>query len=86
MPKALTEEQVRNYKDCGFITPVPVYSGEEARAYRAHLENVESNMSEFFQGIGQIKFYLRFSWAYKMATHPTLLDAVEDLIGPNIML
>lgn len=86
MSKTLTEEQVRNYKDCGFVTPLPVYSGEEAQAYRAQLENVESNMSVFFQGIGQIKFYLRFSWAYKMATHPTLLDAVEDLIGPNIML
>jgi len=86
MPKTLTDEQVRKYKDLGFVTPVPIYSNEETRIYRAHFENVENNMSKFFQGIGQTKFYLRFSWAYQMATHPKLLDAVEDLIGPNILL
>jgi ectoine hydroxylase-related dioxygenase (phytanoyl-CoA dioxygenase family) len=36
--------------------------------------------------VAQTKFYLRFPWVHKMATHPALLDAVEDLIGPNIML
>ena len=86
MAKNLTDEQVRKYNDFGFVTPIPIYSIEETRIYCAHLENFEKNKSQFFQGIGQTKFYLRFSWAYQMATHPKLLDAVEDLIGPNIML
>jgi ectoine hydroxylase-related dioxygenase (phytanoyl-CoA dioxygenase family) len=29
---------------------------------------------------------LRYPWAYRLATEPAILDAVEDLIGPDILL
>src|SRR5262249_23657362 len=32
------------------------------------------------------KFHLRYPWSFKIATTPAILDAVEDLIGPDIML
>lgn len=43
-------------------------------------------MGGALRGAARNKFYLRFPWAYRLATHPVLLDAVEDLIGPDLML
>src|SRR5437762_12875036 len=30
--------------------------------------------------------HLHFSWAYALATHPRILDAVEDVLGPNLLV
>ena len=86
MPKILSEEQIAGYHENGFVTPVPLFNADEIASCRADVENTEATMGEFFQGLGQTKFYLRFPWAFEMATHPKLLDAVEDLIGPDIMI
>jgi ectoine hydroxylase-related dioxygenase (phytanoyl-CoA dioxygenase family) len=59
-------------------------SEDGAADFRHQMEQAEA--AGDLRGAGQTKFYLRFPWVHKMATHPALLDAVEDLIGPNIML
>ncbi len=86
MPKTLTAEQIAEYKKNGFVSPVSVFNPVEVSECREEVEKTEATMGDFFRGIGQTKFYLRFPWAFKMATHPKLLDAVEDLIGPDIMI
>ena len=86
MPKVLNEKQIAGYRQNGFVTPIQILNRDEVTKYRTHVEITESKMGEFFRGIGQTKFYLRFPWAFEMATHPKLLDTVEDLIGPDIMV
>ena len=86
MPKALTVQQVENYRRDGFLFPVPILSPDETAAFRRELEAVEASMGGKFIGTPRTKFYLRFPWAHRLATHPAILDAVEDLIGPDIML
>ena len=84
MPKVLTESQVAGYERDGFVSPVPVMSAGEAAEFGARMEN--ARVAGALQGIGETKFYLRFAWVHALATRPSLLDAVEDLIGPDIML
>jgi len=84
MPKALRTEQIEQYHRDGYVSPVRIVSEDEAADFRRQMEEAEA--AGDLRGIGQTKFYLRFPWVHKMATHPALLDAVEDLIGPNIML
>ena len=84
MPKALKPNQVEQYHRDGFVSPVKIVSEDGAADFRRQMEKAED--AGDLRGAGQTKFYLRFPWAHKMATHPALLDAVEDLIGPNIML
>ena len=43
-------------------------------------------MGGALRGPVRTKFYLRYPWAYRLATQKTILDAVEDLIGPDILL
>ena len=84
MPKALSTEQIEQYHRDGYVSPVRVVSEGDATLFRRQMEEAEAVGD--LRGIGQTKFYLRFPWVHEMATHPALLDAVEDLIGPNIML
>lgn len=32
------------------------------------------------------QLFLNFKWAYDLATHPKVLDAVESVLGPNLLL
>lgn len=84
MPKVLTDAQVESYHRDGFVFPVPVMSADQAADFRGKLES--SRKDGKMTGSGQTKFYLRFPWVYDLATSDPVLDAVEDLIGPDIML
>jgi hypothetical protein len=86
MPKRLTAEQVSNYRRNGFVSPVRVLSAAEAAGCRNALETMEAAHGGALRGIARTKFYLRYPWAYRLATQPAILDAVEDLIGPDILL
>ncbi len=86
MPKALTDDQVEQYRRDGYVAPVPILSGSEVAEVRRALEDVEASMGGRFRAPNNTKFYLLYPWAYRLATDPRILDVVEDLIGPDIML
>jgi hypothetical protein len=86
VPKFLTQDQVENYRRDGFISPVRVLSPAAAAQSRRELEAMEASMGGALRGPVRTKFYLRYPWAHRLATQPTILDAVEDLIGPDILL
>lgn len=86
MPKRLSTEQVEQYHRDGFTFPVSVFTNEEVARYRTALETFEAAQGHPLNGSQRAKSYLLFDWLFEMATHPGVLDAVEDLIGPNILL
>ena len=86
MPKALTEQQVESYAREGFVSPVRVLSAMAAAECRRELEAMEASMGGALRGPSRTKFYLRYPWAFRLATQPAILDIVEDLIGPDILL
>ncbi len=86
MPKKLSEEQVAQYRRDGFTFPVDIFSTDEVARYRAGLEGFEAAQGRALDGSQRAKGYLLFDWQYEMVSHPYVLDAVEDLIGPNILL
>ncbi len=86
MPKALSGEQVEQYRRDGYVSPIRLLDAAGAALHRRRFEAAEASMGGAFKGTPRNKFYLRFPWAYELATHPVLLDAIEDLIGPDIMI
>tara|TARA_B100000686_G_scaffold350895_1_gene448097 strand:+ start:1516 stop:2358 length:843 start_codon:yes stop_codon:yes gene_type:complete len=86
MTKFLTQEMVNSYYQNGFVWPIRVLAENIASNVRGRLEKIEKEMGGNFSGIYRSKFYLRYLWAYHLATTPAILDAVEDLIGPDILL
>ncbi len=88
MLKKLTEEQIQRYREDGFLFPIPVLTTAEATECRrgfAELEGRETLNRDETMTI-HIKPHLLFPWLDALVRHPVLLDAVEDLIGPDILL
>jgi non-heme Fe2+,alpha-ketoglutarate-dependent halogenase len=85
MSKVLTADQVSRYRRDGFHFPVPVLSTAEARSYRDRLEANERTLGGPLSGNMRQKPHLLFTWANELARHPTILDAIEDVIGPDIL-
>ena len=85
MPKVLSATAVANYRRDGFHFPVSVLSTAEARSYRDRLEANERTLGGPLSGNMRQKPHLLFTWANELARHPKILDAVEDVIGPDIL-
>ena len=85
MPKLLTADHVSDYRRDGFHFPVRVLPAAEARAYRDRLEAQERALGGPLTGDMRHKVHLLFTWANELARHPRILDAVEDVIGPDIL-
>lgn len=85
MTRRLTTDEIARYRNDGFHFPVRVMSSEDAGAYRSRLEDHERATGGPIAGNMRHKVHLLFTWANDLARHPAILDAVEDLIGPDIL-
>ncbi len=85
MSKLLPRESVEQYRRDGFLFPIRVLSPAEARQYRARLEAVEREQGGPLRGELRHKSHLLFTWLDTLVRHPAILDAVEELIGPDIL-
>ena len=86
MPKILSPGQVEHYRRDGFACPVPVLDAGEVRELRADLEYWEKQQGHPLDYPEKSKSYLLYRWADTLVHHPKVLDAVEDLIGPDILV
>ena len=84
--KLLSEDQVAAYERDGFLSPVTVMSEAEADAYRARFESAEAKWSDQLQARNRMNAHLALPVLDELAHHPKILDAVEDLLGPDILL
>jgi hypothetical protein len=71
------------YRREGYLSPVPLMSEAEALSHRRALEQAEAKLGPLHY---RTKPYFLFSSANALGRHPRLLDAVEALIGPDILL
>jgi ectoine hydroxylase-related dioxygenase (phytanoyl-CoA dioxygenase family) len=93
MPRLLTVDQVEQFRETGCVFPIRVLNQEEVRRFRAAYEEYERRRGGRFDREGRewpsgwLSAPHRHSrWAYDLATHPWVLDAIEDLLGPDILL
>jgi non-heme Fe2+,alpha-ketoglutarate-dependent halogenase len=85
MPKSLTEDQVAAYHRDGYLAPVPAMSDAEARKLRGTLEAIEAGTGGPLRGDIRHKAHLLFPFLADLIRHPTILDAIEDVLGPDIL-
>ena len=86
MPKLLTTDQIEAYYRDGFLSPVTVMTEAEAADYRARLEEAERLWPDAMQGANRNNAHLNIKALDELTHHPAILDAVEDLIGPDILI
>lgn len=85
MPKILTPEEVRTYRDDGLLFPKRVLSREAAAAYRSEWEAYEAASGGPVSGAFRYKSHLLFPFVDRIMREPAILDIVEDVLGPDIM-
>lgn len=86
MPKHLTAAQLAQFRDEGYAFPLRAVSARQAARYRRRIEAYEAQAGHDANRTLKIKGNLAFPWLMELGRNPAILDAVEDVIGPNIML
>jgi len=86
MGKVLTEKQIEQYQDEGFIAPIRVMSEDKALKVKERVEEAEKAFPEEFNPENRNNLHLTFMALDELAHNTIILDAVEDLIGPKFSL
>ncbi len=85
----LSQKQVEQYRCDGYLFPFPALSAAELAESNAGLARFESWLGK---PVNQGDFrwrsasYVILPWVGALARHPRILDVVEDLIGPDILV
>ena len=85
MPKILTQQQIDKYWKDGCVFPIRVMSEEQAGEIRARLEDFEKKSGGPLKGDLRHKSHLLFSWLGDLVRQEKIVDAIEDLYGPNLL-
>jgi hypothetical protein len=86
MPKKLTDALRDGYLRDGLAFPVAALSGAEVGRYRAACDELESRLGGRPRTVEVRQMHLHFAWAHELAAHPAVLDCVEDLVGPDVLV
>jgi len=87
MLKRLSPVQVEAYRRDGFLFPIEGITAREVSAYRGALEGYEREQGKSIAELtARYKSHTLFPWANRLVREPVILDAVEDLIGPDILV
>jgi non-heme Fe2+,alpha-ketoglutarate-dependent halogenase len=83
---SLTPESVNAFRENGYLPAMPLLSVSEATALRSKLEQFEARTGGPLKGSDRFKSHLLFRWLADLVRLPGILDRVESLIGPDIMV
>jgi chlorinating enzyme len=85
MPKILTEMQIEQFRRDGCVFPIRVMSEADALAIRSKLEDYEARSGGPLAGDLRHKTHLLFPWLADLVRNSRIVDAIEDLYGPNLL-
>ena len=80
----LPPEAVNFYEEHGYYAPIRVLSPQQAAGLQAKLEAYEAGQATVDGGLRN-KSHLLFTWLDELIRNDNILDAVENVLGPNIL-
>jgi hypothetical protein len=83
---ALSESDIEQFQRDGYVSPIPVLSSQEAHGLRQKLQKVEVDQGGALYPEQRSKSFMLFKWLNDLIRDPRVLDPVEQLIGPDILL
>jgi non-heme Fe2+,alpha-ketoglutarate-dependent halogenase len=86
MAGSLTQAQVEHFRREGYAFPFDAIPAAEAASYVAKLDSYDAILGEEAQKQLKIKAHVAAPWIVGLARNKNILDAVESLIGPDILL
>lgn len=90
MAKQLTQQQIDAFHDHGFVFPIRIFGEDDAQHCIRRLHEFEQSQptmsrDEVHHKLLRFKSHVLLPWINELIRHEKILDAVEDLLGPDIM-
>ena len=82
----LSPAQLNQYKDEGYVSPIDALSKDEALEIREEIELIEKKWPKELEGLGRNYIHLISPIFDKVSHNPKILDAVESIIGRDILI
>ena len=82
----LSSNQLKQYEDEGFVSPINIFSKDKAKEIRSEIELIENNMPKELENSGRYNAHLISPLLDEVTHNSKILDAVQSLIGENILV
>lgn len=93
MTAALPMPLVDQYERDGYLAPIRILEDEDLGRFRSAYDQYEDDLAERMAAMPPRDRYVFFAethaflpWAYELATQERILDAVESLLGPDLLI
>jgi non-heme Fe2+,alpha-ketoglutarate-dependent halogenase len=85
MGKRLNDAETETFRRDGVFFPVRIFSETEMAEKLAALEAIEASRAGRIPPALNAKIHLLVPWLWDIVHHPAILDAIEDLLGPDLL-
>ena len=82
----LSSNQLKQYNDEGFVSPINIFSKEKAKEIRNEIELIENKIPNELEKSGRYNAHLISPLLDEVTHNSKILDAVQSLIGENILI
>jgi Protein involved in biosynthesis of mitomycin antibiotics/polyketide fumonisin len=82
----LNHNQIEDYNNKGYVSPINIFSKQEAKEIREEIEKIEKKWPGALTGLNRNYVHLISPVFDKICHNSKILDAVESLIGKNILI
>ncbi len=84
--RLLTSEQIHHFNARGYLCGLPVFNAAQTEQNRQHFDRLLAQSLALGMDTYSMKHFERACRClYDLVTNPVLLDAVEDILGPDIL-
>ena len=82
----LSSNQLKQYEDAGFVSPINIFSKDKAKEIRNEIELIEKKIPGELEKSGRYNAHLISPLLDEVTHNSKILDAVQSLIGENILV
>ena len=82
----LSSNQLKQYEDKGFVSPIDIFSKDKAKEIRNEIELIEKEMPDELEKSGRYNAHLISPLLDEVTHNSEILDAVQSLIGNDILV
>ena len=82
----LSSNQLKQYEDDGFVSPIDIFSKNKANEIRNEIEIIEETIPGELDKSGRYNAHLISPLLDEVTHNPKILDAVQSIIGKNILV
>jgi len=85
-PAKLTREQIVQFNEKGFISPLDVFDADEIAVHREYFDRLlEAALAKGWNSYSINGWHARCRGIYDLVVEPRILDYVQDLLGENLI-